>query len=138
MAATRTRLKGTKLSLKLDGTEIKSDLVSYKISSEKKDSDVTTFEDMENGNQATYKIELEFVQSLDPDSLWMKMWDHTGETVPYAIAPAGNAVASAKEPHFTGSLTIPNPPELGGAAEDKAYTATVECVLSGKPIKKTS
>lgn len=134
-----TRLKGTKLSLKIDNTEHKGDLTSYEFSTSEKSENVVTFEDMENGNGGyQYTLKLGFVQSTDANSLFMKFWENTGAEANYTLAPHGNPTPSAAQPHFTGKLIIPAPPNFGGEAGDTDYTTEAECLLTGKPVKKTS
>ncbi|XCB29639.1 hypothetical protein RQN30_10710 [Arcanobacterium hippocoleae] len=132
------RLKGTKLSLKIDEVEYKGDLISYKITNEEKDADVTTFEDMESGNTAQFILTIGMIQSTAQNSLFAKFWENTGKECEFILAPHGNAQASADEPHYKGLLTIPNPPEFGGEASNSAYTSEVSCKLSAKPEKVTN
>lgn len=129
-----TRIKGNALILEIDGTEYRGDLTEYHIKNEEKDSDVTTFEDAAQGNTRKYILEAGFVQSTASQSLWRKLWDNAGrKNVPYKIAPHGNKVATADQPHFTGTLTLPAPGELGGEAGPGEFTTSAEFELDGKP-----
>ncbi|WP_460998714.1 hypothetical protein [Trueperella pyogenes] len=127
------RLKGSKLSLKIDETEYKGDLTSYKISTEDKDSDVTTFEDVEKGNSAQFLLDLGLIQSTDPASLFMKIWGNEGKECEFILAPHGNEIATTTEPHLKGKLILPRPPEFGGEAGTAAFTTEAQCKLLGKP-----
>lgn len=134
-----TRLTGAKLSIKIGETEYKSDVTSYRIQNAERDSDVVTFEDAENGDLRDYTLVAGLVQSTDPESLHMHVWDHEGETFTYVLAPHGNAAPSTTEPHFTGSGTMPAPPELGGeAGKRNTFTTEATFELDGKPRKLTA
>lgn len=132
------RLTGTKLSIKIDGTEYKGDVTEYKFTNDDKDSDVTTFEDMEGGNAAQHYLELGFVQSTDSASLFMKLWENEGKECEYTLAPHGNDTPTKEQPHITGKLIIPRAPEMGGAAGKTPYTSSVKCDLTARPTFKTS
>lgn len=117
------RLKGTTLSMLVDGIDYWADAVSV----------VMDGENLENpgicGRVDTYRLrdwfDVEAVQSTAAGSFWTFLYEHQGQDVPFAYAPHGNPVPTADEPHFTGILTVPPPPRLGGAAG-----ATVEQVFS--------
>lgn len=131
-----TRMKGTTLSLKIDGTEYKGDLTSWKIKTKDKDAGLTTFEDMGQGQAKAFQMELGFVQSLDDASLFQKFWENAGSVVSYILAPAGNETPSATQPFYTGKLTIPYPEEFGGEAGTDEWSTTATCDLDGKPVKE--
>lgn len=133
-----TRLKGTKLSLKIGDVEYMGDVTSWSITNEDRDADVVTFEDAANGNTRAFLLAVGLVQSTAPDSLFMHVWDHPGETATYTLAPHGNEVPTVAEPHFTGSLTMPNPGEFGGEAGPATFTSEVAFSLDAKPTKVTS
>lgn len=140
MAATVSskRLKGTTLALLIDGKNYIGDVTSWTLSAEDKDADVTTFLDARSGNLSAFTLALGMVQSTDPESLFMKFWESTGQELKFALAPHGNEEASAEQPIFTGTLIVPNAPEMGGDAGNNTYTSEVECQLTGKPAKNVS
>ena len=85
-----------------------------------------------------WTIEAEAVQSTDHDSLWMFLYDHYGQTVPFVYAPWGNPEPSADEPHFVGELIVPPPPALGGPAARKGTnTFEVTFLIQDGPHKIT-
>lgn len=132
-----TRIKGAKLLLELGTPAVnhKCDITASTITNEEKDADVTTFCDVESGDDRDYFLNFTAVQSTDPDSLWRHIWDHAGdEEVPYTYAPHGNEVPTAAQPHFTGTLTIGPPPEIGGeAGKQNTFTFEAQWKLDGKP-----
>lgn len=136
-----TRIKGAALILSL-GTppvEVKCDITSYKITNDEKESDVTTFCDVAEGDDRQFKLQFSAIQSTDAESLWMLVWSRTGEEdVAYTVAPHGNAVPSVTQPHFTGTLTIGSPPELGGdAGKTTEFTFDAAWEIDGKPTLDT-
>ena len=131
------RMKGSTLSLKIDGTEYRGDLTSWTIKPKDKDASVTTFEDVAAGSAKAFEIELGFVQSLDPESMFQNFWENAGQEVPYVLAPAGNETPTAAQPHYTGQLTIPYPDEFGGEAGTEEWETKATADLDGKPTKVT-
>lgn len=137
-----TRIRGNKLPvLTLDspGTSYSADLISWTIENEEADSDTVTFEDAANGGGRQYYLRGSAIQSTDTASFWSYVWENSGQTaVAYTIAPHGNAVASATEPHFTGTLTIGPKPTVGGEAStssSSAFTFEFEFEIDGTPAK---
>lgn len=133
-----TRMKGSTLSLKIDGEEYRGDLTSWVIKPKDKDASITTFEDVANGTGKAFEIELGFVQSLEANSMFQKFWENAGTEVPYVLAPAGNADPTMAQPHFTGKLTIPFPEEFGGEAGTEEWSTKATADLDAKPTKVTS
>lgn len=130
------RIKGVALTLKIGspGTDYKCDVTACTITNEEADSDVETFCDAAEGGARDFKMNITGIQSTDATSLWSYVWDNTGETVAYTYAPHGNAVATAAQPHFIGTVVIGPAPEIGGEA-GKGNTFTFETVwdCTGKP-----
>lgn len=134
-----TRIKGTKLALKLGtpGTDFWADISSYELFNDEADADVTTFEDASGGGARQHKLKGTAIQSTATTSLWDYVWENTGEDVAFTLAPHGNAVASIAQPHFVGTLTIGPKPSLGGEAGPGAFTFDFEWNLTGEPVKDT-
>ena len=134
-------LKGQTLSLEIDDIEVNCDISAAKIAPEEADDDFTTFCSAAQ-NKTAYDYHLTFTagQSLDADSLWTYVFDHEGEEVNYVLAPAGNAVASIAQPHFTGTVKIGQMPDLGGEASrtGAVWTWEADWLCNGKPKKKTA
>lgn len=129
------RILGVGLKLTLDGTDYWADVTSCRITSE--DADVTTFEDAAAGGGRKYMLALSALQSTDSDALWSYIWDNAGDEVAFVYAPHGNESASATEPHFTGTVRIGNPPDVGGdAGINNTYSFDASWhIVSGKPTK---
>lgn len=139
MVATRNRLTGAKVSLKIGTTEYKGDISKYELEASDKSDNVTTFADMEEGASAGYTLKLEMVQSLDDDSLFMYLWKNAGQEADCVIAPAGNTTPTSSQPHITCRVRIPaTTPTLGGEASKDQYTSEIELEVINKPTWKTS
>ncbi|EQM78209.1 hypothetical protein [Microbacterium maritypicum] len=137
-----SRIKGNKqpvLTLGSPGAEYAADLISYTIENEEADSDVITFEDAASGGSRQFYLRGSAIQSTASTSFWSYVWENSGDTgVAYTIAPHGNAVATAAEPHFVGTLTIGPKPTIGGEANTSASSAFVfefEFEIDGVPTK---
>lgn len=135
------RIKGNKkpvLTLGSPGTDQSTDIISWTIENEEADSDVITFEDAENGGGRQFYLRGSATQSTASSSFWRYVWENSGQTgVAYTIAPHGNAVATAGEPHFTGTLTIGARPTIGGEAStstSSAFTFEFEFEIDGIPV----
>ena len=133
-----TRLKGSKLKLTIEETDYHGDLTNYTITNEEKDADVTTFEDAASGNTRAFSLAVTLVQSTDPDSLWMHVWDNEGKPFSFTLAPHGNETPSTTQPHFTGTGIMPPPADLGGEAGNNTFTSEVTFQLDAKPTKVTT
>ena len=122
------RIKGTKLKLELGtpGTDYWADLTAYTLDNEEADADVTTFEDASNGGAVDDVLSGTAIQSTDSASFWTYVWENVGEEVPFTLAPHGNAVATAAQPHFLGTVKIGKRPTLGGEAGEGAFTFDFE------------
>lgn len=130
------RLTGAKLSLTINDQEYKGDITSWNFANAEADSDVLTFADAEAGELRDWTLTTGIVQSTDPDSLHMHVWDHEGESFEYVVAPHGNEVPTAAQPHFVGSGIMPAAPETGGeAGRRNTFTSEVVFELDGKPRK---
>ena len=130
-----TRIKGTKLGLKIGtpGVDYWADVTSWKISNDDADKDVTTFEDAAAGGAKQFKLTGSAIQSTATASLWSYIWGNTGATAAFTVAPHGNAISTAEQPHVIGTLTIGAKPELGGDAGTGAYSFDFEFLITGTP-----
>lgn len=139
-----TRIRGNKkplLTLGSPGQDRSADVTSWTIENEEADSDVVTFEDAENGGGRQFYLRGSAIQSTQSAAFWRYVWENSGETeVPYTIAPHGNAVPTADEPHFVGTLTIGPKPTIGGEADTSrtsAFTFDYEFEIDGEPTLDT-
>lgn len=132
-----TRLTGATLALTLGtpGVDYKCDITKYEFTNEEKDQDVTTFCDVEEGNDRQHFLTVTGVQSTDADSFWRYVWDNAGtEGVAFTVAPHGNEEPTEDQPHFIGTLTIGPKPNLGGEAGKKNnFTFEVVFEIDGEP-----
>lgn len=136
-----TRIKGHALKLDLGTTPASNfwaDFTSFEIEPTEADRALTTFEDIASGTGYDFIMKGTAIQSTAPDSLWMYVWAHSGETVAYTYAPHGNAVPSVNEPHFIGQVKIGSKPKIGGeAGTDVEYEFDIEWKCTGAPTMVT-
>jgi hypothetical protein len=136
MAAIGTRL----LTLTVDGDDVTAEISTCVIKSAETDSDFVSFADAAAGGGREYSLALTFVQDAVAGSLWDQVWSHAGDTVPFIVNPYGNAVATAGQPHLSGSAIISEPDGdlLGGEADpspSNRFVTEVEWKLTGKPTR---
>lgn len=126
--ATSTRIRGKGLTLKLGGVDYAVDATSVTLVSEDS-ADDPTFAEAAAGSARDWKFEIEAIQSTDSASFWSYLWDNAGDTgIAYIFAPHGNVSASSSQPHFTGTVTVPNKPDVGGKANETfTFSFTLEC-----------
>jgi len=139
MASIGTRL----LTIEIDGLEYTSQVTNVRITSAESDSDTVTFADAASGGARDYKLAMTLLQDAATGSLWREVWDNAGDTVPFTIAPYGNAAPSAAEPHFQGSAVIKEPDGdlLGGeanASTSAKFSIEVEWDCTAKPVPVTA
>ncbi|HLL68812.1 MAG TPA: hypothetical protein VK453_24325 [Micromonosporaceae bacterium] len=136
MAALGTR----KLTATIDGDEVAPEVSSLTINSEESDSDFISFEAAASGGGRTYKLAMTMVQDPVAASLWDKIWSAAGTDIPVVVRPYGNALPTATQPHFTGTVTITEPDGalLGGDADPSTsarFTTEVEWTFTAKPTR---
>ena len=139
-----TRIRGNKqplLTLGTPGTDRSADIQSWTIENEEADADVVTFEDAAEGGGRQFYLRGSAIQSTQTAAFWRYVWENSGEeNVPYTIAPHGNAVPTADEPHFVGTLTIGPKPTIGGEASTdpkSAFSFDYEFPIDGEPTMDT-
>lgn len=137
--ASSTRIKGVALTLTVNEIDYECDITNARIENEEaSDDEVVTFCDAADAARRDFFLRGSALQSTDTASFWSYIWENAGsEGVEYIYAPHGNAVPSASQPHFTGTITdLGAPPVLGGdAGRTNTYTFDFEFKLSGKPVK---
>lgn len=134
MAAIGTRL----LQLEIDGDEYSVELTNARLAPTDADSDTVTFADAAAGGSKDWHLQGTAVQDAATGSLWRKVFDESGTTVPYVLIPYGNATPTVSQPHFTGEVTIaaPDGDFLGGDANASAtakLTFDIDWVCTAKP-----
>jgi hypothetical protein len=91
--------------------------------------DVQTFCEQRVGGE--WALGLEGVTSGDADSLYRLLWSHFGTTATFVIAPNGNAVASASEPHYSGVVKFNEIPPLSlNSNETSTFSVTLRVVTT--------
>lgn len=139
-----TRIKGNKkpfLEIGAPGAEYATDLISYSFENEEADADTVTFEDAENGGGRTHYLRGSAIQSTDAESFWRYVWANSGASeIPFTVAPHGNEVATADQPHLIGTLNIGPKPTLGAEASTSRTSASsfdFEFEIDGEPTLDT-
>lgn len=135
MAAIGTR----KLTLMIDGDEVAPEVSTAQIKSGDAGSDFVSFADAATGGGRQYTLALTFVQDAAAGSLWDRVWSAAGTDIDVTVRPYGNAVATAAEPHFTGTVTVSEPENMLGGDADPSnsarFTSDVEWVFLTKPTR---
>lgn len=136
------RISGRLLTLKIDGTDYADQVSRAVVTSGEGESDFITFANAAAGGSRDYKLALTMAQDAAAGSLWSEIFDNVGDTVPYIIAPYGNEIATAAEPHFGGNAIISEPDGdfIGGeanASPTSVMTVEVEWSTTGRPAKIT-
>lgn len=139
MAAIGTRL----LKLEIDDEEFSAELTNARLAPTDSDSDTVTFADAAAGGSKDWHLQGTAVQDAATGSLWSKVFDEAGTDVDYVFMPYGNAVPSASQPHFTGTVTIGQPDGdfLGGeanASNTSKFTFDIDWICTAKPTKVTT
>lgn len=131
------RIKGSNCLLKIAGTDYSDDCAKVFLAPEAADKDVVTFEDARAGGAVDWTFDIDSIQSTEPTAFWNYLWENAGtEGIAYVYAPHGNAVPTEAKPHFTGTLTLPAKPAIGGeAGRDKTYVFSVKLDCDGDPLK---
>lgn len=129
-----TRIRGKKLSLTLGspGVPVWQDVKSWTLAAE--DLDGPTFGEIANGG-AAWKLSGTGIQSNDTGSFWEYVWANAGKDVAFTVAPHGNEVATATQPHYAGTLNIGKKPSIGGDAGSSGYEFDFEFEVVGEPVK---
>ncbi|WP_156718163.1 hypothetical protein [Nocardioides sp. Leaf307] len=133
MAIANGKYKGGQLSILINNVEYKGDLTNLIMNNEEADSDATTFADEGAGGALQWFMEGTAVSDFGTGSLWNYAWTNSGQTgIAFVYKPYGNATATAAKPHFTGTLTLPAKPPVGGAAGE-TWSWDVRMDIAGTP-----
>ena len=120
MTVTRNaRILGNKLGFSIGGKDYWSDISSYELAPETSDKDVVTFADALSGASSAWKLKGKAIVSFDAGSFWDMLWSQAGRTVDVIVAPFGNKVATAKQPHFKIKAKIGVKPSISSEAGDE-------------------
>lgn len=133
-----TKFKGKSLTIMIGVEEYQMDLTSIVLQNEEADDDATTFADLDAGGSVQWFFEIEAVADYSATSFWTFLWENAGTTdVTFEFAPYGNAVASASQPHFTGTLNVGAKPQVGGTANE-VFTFEARLDVNGEPTRVIS
>lgn len=140
MAVTKNpRIYGSKLGLTIAGQDYYADIAKYSLEPSTSDKDVVTFADAASGSTAAWSLKGSAIQSTAAGSFWQKVWDASGTTVPFILAPHGNREASTTQPHFTGQVKIGvKPPISSEAGDTKGATFDFEWDVEDEPLLKAT
>lgn len=131
------RISGRLLTLEIDGVDYSDQASNASVNSAESDSDFLSFADAASGSARDYTLVMTVAQDLAVGTLWREIFDNPGDTVPFTIAPYGNATATASQPHVVGSAVISEPDGtfVGGESTlstTAAHTVEVEWRMTGK------
>lgn len=114
-----TRLTGKSIVFRIEDIDYQCDAGRVELTNDTEDNenDFVTFCDTSSASPK-WTLEVEAIQSFDDTSLWMFLWNNAGEEAVFTFAPAGNAVPSTTQPHFTGTINVGSPPSIGGTANE--------------------
>ena len=130
-----TRIKGTALGLTIGGVDHWIDITSALFDNEEASSDVTTFADAAAGGARQHFVTIGAIQSTQSGSFWRMVWANSGTNAAYKYAVHGNSLATADEPHLTGTLRIGPKPALGGeAGTTNTFTFETRFDIDGEPV----
>lgn len=138
-----TRIKGKGLTFEIDSVEYNCDATSVVLEHEETDADqdTVTFCDAASASAGLqWFFTIDAVTSTSTDSLWTYLWDNAGtESVAFTFAPHANATASATEPHFTGTVTLPEKPSIGGQADSTwTFNIRIDLTEGTEPTKEVA
>jgi hypothetical protein len=108
--AASTRIKASNIIFKIGGVDYACDANMVELTLDDAPGDVQTFCEVRVGGQ--WSLQLDGITSGDSDSLYRILWDNFGTEVAFVVAPNGNAVESANEPHYTGVVVFDQLPPL--------------------------
>lgn len=131
-----------KLTIEIDAVAYTAAVSNARFTSAEGNTDFVTFSDAAAGGSREYKLEGTAGQDADAASLWSKVFDSAGTTVPVTLMPYGNAIASVTEPHFTANVVITEPDGdfLGGEANASTtakFTFDFAFTCVAKPVRVT-
>lgn len=98
-----TRLRGNLLTLSIGATEYAAEFASVTLQSEDAADDVKTF----GSDNSDWFMTLSGITSLDAASFWRYCWTNASTDVAFTLRPLGNSTEAADQPHFKGTVRIP-------------------------------
>jgi len=108
--ATSTRIKASNIVFKIASTDYACDADSVELSSADAPGDVRTFCEVQTGQE--WKLSLTGLTSGDTASLYRLLFANYGTEVAFTVAPGGNAIPTATNPHYVGTVIFDQLPPL--------------------------
>lgn len=122
--AASTRIKAHNIVFDIAGTDYACDATMVDLQLQDAPGDVQTFCEQRVGGE--WQLTLEGVTSGDAASLYRILWANFGTTAAFKIAPNGNAIATASEPHYTGTVKFDQLPPMSLSSNDTVtFTVTL-------------
>ena len=122
--AASTRIKAQNIIFKIGTTEYSCDANMVELALDDAPGDVQTFCEVRVGGQWT--LQLDGITSGDDTSLYRILWANFGTKVAFTIAPNGNAVPAADQPHYTGTAIFDQLPPLSLTSNETVkFTVTL-------------
>jgi hypothetical protein len=114
--ATSSRLKAQNIKFNISSTDYSPDCENIELSLEDMSGDIRTFDEVRTGGM--WKLKLAGLYSQTSSSLYQLLWTNYNTQVAFVLAPSGNAVASASQPHWTGTVIFDDLPPISLQAGD--------------------
>lgn len=129
-----------KLTILIDGIEVAAEVSKAIVLAGSKDAGFVSFAEAGSGGAREYKLALTFVQLAE---LWKLVWEHAGSEKEVLVRPWGNAVPTASEPHFSGTVVITEPDGalVGGEADASSssrFVNEIEWMFTDRPTRITA
>lgn len=122
--AASTRIKAHNIIFNIGATDYACDATMVDLVLQDAPGDVQTFCEQRVGGEWT--LTLEGIVSGDASSLYRVLWENFGTTGTFEIAPNGNALATASEPHYTGTVKFDQLPPLSlNTNETATFSVTI-------------
>lgn len=123
--AASTRIKAQNILFKIGAVEYACDATMVDLVLEDAPGDVQTFCEQRVGGQ--WALTLEGITSGDATSLYRVLWSSFGTEGTFTIAPNGNAIPAADQPHYTGTVKFNQLPPLSLTSNETAkFSVTLE------------
>jgi hypothetical protein len=131
--AASTRIKAQNIIFKIDGTNYACDATSVVLELGDAPGDVQTFCEVRVGGE--WALTIDGITSGDEDSLYQILWANFGSHVEFEIAPKGNSVPSADQPHYTGTVVFDQLPPLNLTSNEVvAFSVTLQVRNTGLDV----
>jgi hypothetical protein len=122
-----TRIKAQNIIFEIDGDPYECDANMVELTLGDAPGDIQTFCEVRVGGE--WALQLDGITSGDATSLYRILWDNFGTDLPFTIAPNGNTVPSADEPHYTGVVVMNELPPLSlNSNETALFSVTLRVV----------